>query len=656
MPSPAPQVVESLLKELIGARKAIRLYPAGNPLVTSWLDRLHQAVQTLLTHGATRVRVTQTGFEWDGGQLATRDRALEALRFELASRQITEIAFVPGIEPWELRSLLERLNAESGPATPQDGGQRPAPPPLPHVTLGDSFARYRDAKSAESSGVGLGLLDIAVDEVLEALAATLRTLTEDRRRLSAWLLELAHPGDQTATLFRGIRMLIPLIETEPDREIRYRTLCDSVMGLSEPLRTALIGTWLLSSVRTDLEVVQLLTRFSADDYVQLAGTIPNHLLETLAADVQSLPIEEWTKARLSETLQDSLAERAVAAEALEPLLDDHDPSLLRLRELAQDGCRPDYVLTHSVAVLIQLFAESESERYPSLITDAVEETIPEALSLQQLGLALQSLRWLVKPDGIRPEWAADHQRRVELMCQRLAGRSHVVALIDLLRRAQGPETVAGVAEYLRTVGRPAIDETITLLGKEAEPAVRERLLEVLLASGPTVAPSARARIRDGQPVIVASVIGLLARLGDKGAVEAIGRVASHPQPLVRREVVQALALLGGERGERILLGMVVDPDAEVRKLALAGVQALVERGQVTAVREFLAGPSPDVGHLLAKRDVIARLASVGRPGGRAILEFLAGQRHWPWRRNERKIRALARDALAGVRLAGDAPA
>src|SRR5688572_29521170 len=106
-----PQVVEGFLKELLGAKKALKLYPPGNPLADQWLQRLHRAVETALKEGLPPLlRIEPGRFEWDGGQLPTKDRALEDFRFELETRRITEVAVEPGVEPRELRDFLDALN------------------------------------------------------------------------------------------------------------------------------------------------------------------------------------------------------------------------------------------------------------------------------------------------------------------------------------------------------------------------------------------------------------------------------------------------------------------------------------------------------------------------------------------------------------------
>ena len=117
-PAPVARVVEGFLKDLLGAKKAVRLYPAGNPLASEWMSRLHRSLETALKDGLPPVlRIAPGRFEWDGGQLVTKDQALESFRFELETRRITEMAIDPGVEPWELQHFLDCLASGESPRT-----------------------------------------------------------------------------------------------------------------------------------------------------------------------------------------------------------------------------------------------------------------------------------------------------------------------------------------------------------------------------------------------------------------------------------------------------------------------------------------------------------------------------------------------------------
>lgn len=655
--SQLPQIVEGFLKEFLGAKKAVQLYPAGNPLATEWLQRLHRALENAQKEGLPGLlRIAPGRFEWDGGQLITRDPSLEAFRFELQTRRITEMAIDPGVESWELQEFLECLNmrqqdVEAAGGLPTLLGQRN----VVHITL-------RGPLWGEGTGVAggpvlagsrLDLLEGLVNTILEALAEDFRTLTYDRLRLSAWFHELSHPGDRAEIVFRAVQMLIPLIEIEPDREIRYRTLNESLVSLPDPLRSTIVSAWLMPAVRTDLNVVNLLTRFSGDEFAELAGLIPANALEALRADIEALPAEEWKKSRLSESLEDALAEKEVATAPIEALITDDDPGLLKLRDAAREGSAPEHILGHSISVFFHLIGETEAEAYPVFLVDALEEAVAEALSRDRLALALRILQSLGQADRLRPEWLVEHQRRLGLLHRRLSGRSHILLLADLLRRSESPDDVPSGAEYLRILGPEAIGEFIGVYAEDQDSAARSRMLDVLAAVGPGASSAIRAWVGDSRWLVARAMIALLARIGDASAFEAIEKVARYDHPHVRREVARALATLGGKRAMKPLLEYLADPDGEVRLTAIRVLGNLMDAAAVGPLREFLATPTRTASDLLVKREMISALASIASPEARAVLEAIASRRLWPWQRNELTVRGLAEEAIKSM---GPAPA
>jgi hypothetical protein len=637
-----PQAVENLLKELMGARKAFRLYPASNPLAAEWLQRLHRAVEAALGQGPPlRLRVAQTGFEWDGGQLAPKDRTLEAFRFELASRKITEVTLTPGVEPGELRELIELLNDTGGDPAAAARGL----PTATRILLGGSLARYGKAEGVATTAGG-NLLEAALEEILDALRDTLRQMSEDRLRIAAWFSVLARDAEDAAVLTRAIRMLAEFVEPEPDREIRYRALVETILALPASLRGPVVRTGLLPAVRTDLGVIKLLARLSGDELAELAGSVPAEELRGLHADIEQAPVESWMKTRMQESLEDVLAEKEVAAAPIEPLIEDLDPSLVAFRERVHVGCTPDRVLEHSVAVLFMLLDETESESYPVLLISALEETISEALRLEQLGLAVRVLQWLARPEKLRAEWQAEHQRRALLLRRRLSGRATVAQLAESARRG----AVQEVAACLRALERDALGEFVDILGDEPDDTVRGRLLRVLATLGADAAPAVRSRLTDTRWAVVRSMPTLLAEIGDVASLDAVVKAGGHPHPQVRREAARVVGVLGGPRAVRFILAFLADADLEVRRTALKALQALPGGGAVAPIRDFLLGPVRAVADLIVRREVITTLASSGNPEAIQVLESLARRWLWPWQRHERRVRGLARAALR------DAPA
>jgi hypothetical protein len=647
-----PQVVEGFLKELLGAKKALKLYPAGNPLADQWLQRLYRTVDSAMKDGLPGlVRIEPGRFEWDGGQLPTRDPGLEAFRFELQTRRITELGIEPGVEPRELREFLECLNLRHEDVEAA-GGLRTLleQKRVTHVVVrGPLWDEGKGVSGPAAERERWELLDALVAAILEALRQQFRDLTYDRLRLSGWFLELGQPGDRAEVVFSAVEMLLPMIEAEPDREIRYRTVNECLVALPEPLRTVLFSGWLMPAVRTNLNIVNLLTRFSGDEFAELAGLVPASALQALKADIDAIPVEEWKKARVSESLEDAIAEKEVAAAPLGPPIADDDPDLLALAQATRLGSSPDRALAQSVNVLFHLVAESEGEGYPVLVVEAIEETVSEALSRDDLPLALRILRSLAQGAEFRPEWLAEHQRRLQLFHRRLGGRSQVALLADLLRRRDKPQDIREAADYLRTVGGEAIGELLAIFAEEQEGAARTRLLDVLTTLGPVAAPALRARVADPRWQVARAVIVLLTRIGDASAAEVIQKAAGHEQPQVRREVARALAALAGRQAVKPLLGYLSDPDAEVRLTAIKLMGSLMDATTVAPLREFLATPTRTASDLLIKREMITGLAGIASPEARAVLEGVAQRRVWPWQRNELTVRDLAAEAMKAMR-------
>jgi HEAT repeat protein len=549
------------------------------------------------------------------------------------------------VEPGELRELVELLN--------DTGGDRPAGerglPTATRIVLGGSLARYGQAEGG-AVATGGDLLEAAIAEILDALGDALRELSEDRLRVAAWFSALAPGGEDATVLIGAIRMLATFVESEPDREIRYRALVETILALAPPLRSTIVRTGLLPAVRTDTNVIRLLARLSGDELAELAGSLPAEDLRGLQADIDGAPIESWMKIRMRESLEDVLAEKEVAAAPLESLIGDEDPALAEFRERVRASCAPDHVLEHSVAVLFTLMEETESESYPVLLIGSLEESVNEALRLEQFGLAVRVLQWLARAEKLRAEWRPEHQRRVLLLRRRLSGRASIAQLADSARRGAGPERAREMAECLRTLERDAVGEYADILADEPDEAARARLLSVLAALGADAAPAVRARLTDSRWPVVRSMLALLAEIRDVASLDAVVKAGGHAHPQVRREAARVVGILGGPRAVRFILGFLADPDLEVRRAALKALQGLAGGSAVAPIRDFLVSPVRTVADLVVRREVITTLASSGNPQAIQVLEALTRRWLWPWQRHERRVRGLARAALR------DAPA
>ncbi len=182
----------------------------------------------------------------------------------------------------------------------------------------------------------------------------------------------------------------------------------------------------------------------------------------------------------------------------------------------------------------------------------------------------------------------------------------VLAAITLTQRLAHPDPTVRVRAALQPSGTTT-DELFSTLLSEPDPGVQEVLIWAL-AQRPEAGAAARARLEDPDPALRATLVRLLAKLGDRSAVPALVRRLADTEPRVATLAVQALGQLGEASAAAPLvqlLGTDTVPAADlVDALAGFGTAAL------DALAPAFASPLP------AARATAAEI--VGRIGGAAL--------------------------------------
>jgi len=140
---PAPKPLTRLIELLHQAYRAQLVHAPDHPASVEALEALEAFVPELLAgHGAIEMRSSGVGFETPDGPVTGAPNAAMALARELEARGIGGLAFLPGLDPEELRTLIfvlqlrpQRLEEMGGAGTllPGDGLLRLLPPdPAPH--------------------------------------------------------------------------------------------------------------------------------------------------------------------------------------------------------------------------------------------------------------------------------------------------------------------------------------------------------------------------------------------------------------------------------------------------------------------------------------------------------------------------------------------
>ncbi|BDU75671.1 HEAT repeat domain-containing protein [Mesoterricola sediminis] len=138
---PAPQPLTRLIELLHQAYRAQLVHAPDHPDALAALAALEAYVPGLLeTLGAIELRSTGVGFATPGGPVTGAPNAAMALAREMEARGMGGVAFLPGLDPEELRTLIfilqlrpQRLEEMGGASLllPDDGLLRPLPPAPP---------------------------------------------------------------------------------------------------------------------------------------------------------------------------------------------------------------------------------------------------------------------------------------------------------------------------------------------------------------------------------------------------------------------------------------------------------------------------------------------------------------------------------------------
>ncbi|HSE94623.1 MAG TPA: HEAT repeat domain-containing protein, partial [Methylomirabilota bacterium] len=376
------------------------------------------------------------------------------------------------------------------------------------------------------------------------------------------------------------------------------------------------------------------------------------------SELLEFPWEEGKRQRLLEAIAWAVRRRDEPAPTpgATGFLSRDDPVLVELRREITESCHPDVLLERSTDILLALIFNVESDDYPGFVVDALEELIGEALGRGKLDLAVRVLSSLGASTQLGGQKMREHARRLELFRRRVAGRAQIALVAGILRENVSPEQMEGAAEYLRGVAREGVEEFANLLAEERDRRVRARMCQVLARVGPVMVPVLVPRLDDTRWYVVRNLLYILGRIGHESAFLPLIPLLDHQHPRVRVEAIRALALVGGEAAAGPILRCVPDHDPTVCRAAVKAVGSLRSDEGVPVLRDLLTRPVTADDHLEIQQEAVTALATIGTPVARGVLDDLASRRLWFWQRAEKRIRAMAADALSGRRLPSPLPA
>ncbi|MFQ5700371.1 MAG: HEAT repeat domain-containing protein [Acidobacteriota bacterium] len=296
-------------------------------------------------------------------------------------------------------------------------------------------------------------------------------------------------------------------------------------------------------------------------------------------------------------------------------------------------CRP--AASRIGHVLFERFQEEKNEEIATRLAGGLAFLIDLLLRCDHMPMALDLMR---KLDSIDNPFLEEALGRVgsegtfKRLCERVL--------------KSGGRIGQDAAEILKRCGSRTASFLIESLAEEEDRSRRSRLVGLLKEMGRATPAPFLARLDDQRWYLVRNVVGILGDIGDAEILPELDRVAAHPEPRVRREVVRTYRRLATpECLERIIKAL----DDNDRSVQLAAVKALASLGGEKAGRvlEKVARkrkPFTRVGAEV-RQEALLSLGRLGAPGAYEVMYEILTRRRLLGLSEPADMRAAAARAL-----------
>jgi len=657
--------IQDVMRNLISAFRAVKLYPPNNPIYSQSVKKSHESLEHFLAgEPEYHVDVQKTSFTYRRISLGKDAQLNKAIAQDLYGKGIREIVFSAGVTEAELMILSKALALSSEELAMKSGISsmlwekdanhiKVTEAGLDEVISTKSEDAWKTADDAQRDASG------AKKPEFEGRTLVLGELLADPTEFGAKMLELAK---QTKAENETVEERLYTLYQEAGRKIQqehpeqtdtmFEGLAKSVLSLDSHFRDALIAGRLYGDLDAELAGdtkldgdLQLPTemheiqssRFSSAWTVEQVAVL-------LKKSSSRKPVVQSPKS-LSERLKATPISPNLAGIAKE--LAEYSPEeMAALKALAESGMESD-IIDAAVRTLLHLLplvknpwqakpAEKEAQLFSGVVHQ-LEDLVSFTLAKKDYELATRIIQTL---QGINDP-AFKH--RIAETVRKTASKTVMVAAIRELRKytKDAPE-YRSVHAYLSALEKETTEVLLELLAEENDRASRIFLLDLVKDFGKNQIALLGEHLSDGRWYFVRNIVSILGENSSDQSLAFLRKAADHQNVKIRQEVIKGLISIGGKKAASVMAKFLRDRDADV---------------QITAIRAF--GDFPGIGaeeaaplitflegRLLGKKEqelTLEAIKSLGRIGGKDATEFLKGYLKISWWKS-RKLQRELRDA------------
>ena len=677
--------VHEVMRNFVSALRAVKLYPANNPIYSSSIKKTFEVLDHFLkTTPEYRLEVQTTYFTYHQIPIGKEAQLDKAVAQDLFAKGLREIIFKDGVTEDQLTVLYralalstEEIAMKSGISSIlwQNGSThiKVTESGLDEVitsittrgedsTLAKTPTRILDAsvgkKAIVFGGRTLVLNDLMNDPVgfgASMLALATKTRGKDES-IEDRLYSLYQEGgrkireedpDQSDILFEGLAKSVLLLEPPYHKKIiagkLYREMDEEIVGeqkdapeesVPNDLHEILTGRF--SNAWTVPQVQELLKKSST----RKAASTPPPYHPSTSATLEVIPIPPY------------LADIAINMTEYTP------EEMETLKNMSTLGTESD-IIEASVRTLLFLMllvknphrhdsAEKKIELFSKIVRQ-LEDMLGYILMKKNYQLAVligQAFRMPVDP-LFKP-------RMMEAI-RKTVSRSSIVETIGAMQHfIKGSSDYLAAYSYLSLMEPEVTEALLELLAEEKDRVTRQYYLDLAKEMGKNQIMLIGERLSDERWYFVRNIVSILGESKADQAIAFLSKVARHRNFRIRQEVVKGLISIGGNKAATLLATFLNDKETDIQLMSIRGLAGLkgIRSEVAKPLVEFLTGRPLKRNNQELTIEVIRALGKIGGADEETFLQGYRRIKWWKSRTLQTELRSAALRAMEEIKRRG----
>jgi hypothetical protein len=671
--------VQDVMRYLVAAIRAVKLYPPNNPVYSQSVKRSFDVIKNFLeTAAGYYIGVQKTHFTYLQTPVGKDAQLNKAIAHDLFAKGIRGIALSRGVTEDELMNLYQALALSSEEmamkgginsilwekdtahikvivagldeivATKTGGQQEKTQDKAPSGDSEQDMAK-KDSPSLHRTLVLGDLLSdpaaFGASMIERALQARAENESVEDSLLALYQetghkIQQEHP-DQSDTMFEGLAKSVLSLEPayrdgfvvgklygELDSEIMNEQTAEFEQQVPSEIHEIMTGRF--SHVWNVKQVATLLKKSMTKKIAPLSP-------QPSPADFEVAPISQ-------DTIQIAKA------------MADYTPEEMEAIKIMSEAGNESDTIEASVRTLIFLLSlvknphRSESQdKEIGLFSGAVhqlEDMLEYLLAKKDYDLAaliVQAFRMPVDPA---------FKQRMEEAIQRTASKANIASTAAYMRSCtRGSAEYQSAYSYLTVMEREATEILLDILAEENDRSARIFLLDLVKDLGKNYITLLGERLSDGRWYFVRNIVSILGESQTDQAIAYLHRVMNHKDVRIRQEVVKGLISIGGKKAAGLLAKFLKDRDIDIQMMVIRGFAELkgIDAEEVESLVMFLKDRSLNKKELPLTLEAIKTLGAIGGRDEREFLRRYTRIRWWRSRTLQGELRTAAITAMAKIR-------